>query len=55
MPLSRTASLPQGTAEPEVLRRQLAAAVRGLQQLEAYAGLESTTDDWELWLKGSCD
>lgn len=43
------------TADPASLRQQLQAAVRGLQQLEEYSGLDVRGADWEVSLKGPCD
>lgn len=30
-------------------------AIRSLEQLQAYAGIDATNDEWQLSLKGACD
>lgn len=38
--------------DPEKIEQRLLAAVRGLDQLQSYAGMKRTAGDWDLALRG---
>jgi hypothetical protein len=47
--------LMQALSDPEQIRREMQVGIRSLEQLQAYAGMDSGSGrEWEVNLKGSC-
>ena len=44
-----------GLSEPEAVRQARRAALRGLEQLQEFAGLDRAAPDWQVSLKGACE
>lgn len=45
----------QALANPAEVRQAVAVGLRSLEQLEAYVGWDSSSADWAVSLKGSCN
>ncbi|KAG7667761.1 hypothetical protein KSW81_005683 [Nannochloris sp. 'desiccata'] len=45
----------RGLADTKEIQHHMQVGIRSLEQLETYSGMDNKSNDWAVFLKGSCD